>query len=112
MPARVRWRGKTTARGYGSAHQAERARRLLLYRPGDICPHCGLPITWPLPLTRLARSHIDLPHTADRTGYLPGLAHRSCNRRDGQAKTTAILNARRNEGSTVRVRTWQASRQW
>jgi hypothetical protein len=103
-----RWarRGSTTARGYGSPHQAERERRLLRYRPGDICPHCGQPILyWPLPV---ARRYIDLPHAPGKAGYLPGLAHRSCNRRDGQRMTTAILNAR--QGTAPRA--WQASRQW
>lgn len=106
MPARVRWRGKTAERGYGPAHQAERERRLLAYRPGDPCAHCGRPITW-WPVT-VARRYVDLPHTADRTGYLPGLAHRFCNRRDGQARTTAILNARRGKVT----RPWPSARQW
>lgn len=103
--ARVRWTGTTTQRGYGHRHQAERERRLLAYRPGDLCAHCGQPITWP---PGVARRYVDLPHTADRTGYLPGLAHRRCNRADGQAKTTAILNARRG----TPARTWQSARQW
>jgi hypothetical protein len=106
VAARVRWTGTTAQRGYGTPHQTERERRLRQYRPGDPCAHCGQPITW-WPLT-VARQYIDLPHTADRNGYLPGLAHRYCNRRDGQRVTTAILNARR--GSTSR--TWQQARQW
>jgi len=98
-----RWarRGSTEQRGYGQQHRAERERRLLLYRPGDPCAHCGQPMTW-WPLA-YARRWLDLPHNADRTGYLPGLAHRRCNRRDGQRMTTAILNARR---------AWQTSRRW
>ena len=111
MPTRRDWqryarRGTTAQRGYSSAHQAERERRLKLYRPGDPCAHCGQPITW-WPLA-VARGYIDLPHNAARSGYLPGLAHRSCNRKDGQARTTVILNARR---GTV-TRTWQQARQW
>ena len=105
-----RWarKGTTTQRGYGRPHQTLRERRLKQYKPGDPCAHCGYPITWPLPLTAAARRHIDLPHTADRNGYLPGLAHRYCNRRDGQRVTTEILNARR--GRTGRA--WQSSRVW
>jgi hypothetical protein len=105
MAARVRWRGTTAQRGYDHQHQAERERRLARYRPGDICPHCGQPIWYP---AATVREYVDLPHTADRSGYLPGLAHRSCNRRDGQRMTTAILNARR--GRTTRA--WRTSRVW
>ena len=103
-----RWarKGSTTARGYGREHQAERERRLAAYKQGDPCAHCGAPITW-WPVS-VARRYLDLPHTADRSGYLPGLAHRYCNRRDGQRVTTAILNARRGKVT----RPWQASRQW
>ena len=38
---------------------------------------------WPL---KVARRYIDLPHNASRTGYLPGLAHRYCNRKDGAVR--------------------------
>lgn len=103
MPARVRWHGSTEARGYGHRHQSERARRLAAYRPGDPCAHCGYPITWPLPLTALARQRIDLPHNETRSGYLPGLAHRYCNRKDG---------AVRGNKQRGRTRTWRTSRQW
>jgi hypothetical protein len=103
MAARVRWQGTTTQRGYGAAHQAERARRLKRYRPGDVCPHCGQAMTyWPL---TVARRYLDLPHNADRSGYLPGLAHRKCNRADGQRIATAIRYGKV-------TRTWRTSRQW
>jgi len=103
-----RWarRGTTEQRGYGAAHRAERERRLALYRPGDLCAHGGEPLTW-WPLG-IARRFLDLPHNADRSGYLPGLACRKHNRRDGQRMTTAILNARQRRTP----QTWQASRQW
>jgi hypothetical protein len=103
-----RWarRGTTTQRGYGSPHQAERERRLLRYRPGDICAHGGERMTW-WPLA-VARRFLDLPHNADRSGYLPGLACRRHNRADGQRVTTAILRARR--GITAPVQ--QSARQW
>lgn len=58
-------------------------------------------------------SALDLPHNDDRTGYLPGLAHRSCNRRDGQRKTTAVLRTRgpapARQLAAVRIRQWQAN---
>jgi hypothetical protein len=103
VPARVRWTGSTTQRGYGHDHQAERERRLAAYRPGDPCAHCGRPITWPLPLTTLARQRIHLPHNATRTGYLPGLSHAACNLRDGAVRGNQMRG---------RTRTWQTSRQW
>ena len=100
-----RWarKGTTTSRGYGHAHQAERNRRLKQYRPGDPCAHCGRAITyWPL---SVARQYVDLPHTPDRTGYLAGLAHRHCNRRDGQRVATAARYG-------TPPRAWQQARQW
>ena len=104
--ARKRWHGKTAERGYGHEHQAERERRLRIYRPGDICAHGGEHMLW-WPLN-VARRFLDLPHNADRSGYLPGLACRAHNRGDGQRITTAILNARRGKPG----RTWAAARRW
>lgn len=98
--ARKRWTGTTTQRGYGHDHQAERERRLAAYKPGDPCAHCGQPMAYSPPM---ARQYIDLPHTDDRGGYLPGLAHRHCNRADG---------ARRGNRLRQQARTWAAARQW
>ena len=95
MAARVRWRGTTAQRGYGHEHQAERKRRLAIWRPGDICVRCGKPMFGP-------PSMIDLGHTADRTGYT-GLEHRHCNRGEG---------ARRGNQMRGRIRTWPAARRW
>jgi hypothetical protein len=53
----------------------------------------------------VARRYLDLPHNASRTGYLPGLAHRKCNRADGQRIATAIRYGKA-------TRTWRTSRQW
>lgn len=97
----ARWQGKTAQRGYGSSHQAERQRRLAAYRPGDICAHGGEPLTyWPLPL---ARRYLDLPHTADRSGYLPGLSCRRHNRADG------AIRGNRKRGT---ARRWASARRW
>jgi hypothetical protein len=80
-------------------HKTLRKRLLadLARRPGQPCPRCGLPMY----VTQL----LDLDHTDDRAGYL-GLSHRSCNRRAGQRKTTAILNAR---GWAPSMRQWRAA---
>ena len=91
----------TYARGYGHAHQAERERRLAAYRPGDLCAHGGEPLLW-WPLAA-ARRHLHLPHTPDRSGYLPGL---SCARHN-----IAEGNLRR-QGRTMTRRAWPASRAW
>ena len=98
-----RWarKGTTTQRGYGPSHQAERERRLMLYRPGDLCAHGGEPLTWwPLPA---ARRFLDLPHTADRSGYLPGLSCRYHNRRDGAVRGNRLRGL---------ARQWQQARKW
>jgi len=101
MTARKRWYGTTTQRGYGPAHQAERERRLQLYRPGDPCAHGGEPLPyWPLPI---ARRYLHLPHTADRTGYLPGLSCARHNLADGAARGNRIRGAQRR---------WRQARRW
>ena len=84
-----RTRRSRAARGDTSTGPHKTLRRWLLAdlaaRPGQPCPRCGLPM--------YVSQLLDLDHTDDRTGYL-GLSHRACNRRDGQRKTTAILNGR------------------
>jgi hypothetical protein len=70
-PERRRSPGATTARGYGTQHQAVR-RELLPTAVGSRCTRCGAVIR--------TGEAIDLDHADDRRGYL-GWAHRSCNRR-------------------------------
>jgi hypothetical protein len=98
MTTRTRRSTRTRGKTNDGPHKTLRKRLLadLARRPGQPCARCGLPM-WPGQL-------LDLDHTDDRTGYL-GLSHRSCNRRDGQRKTTAILNGR---GWTPSRRQWQA----
>ena len=100
----ARWQGTTTERGYGHQHKAERQRRLALYRPGDLCAHGGEALNYPPPVrvkdqygTRLVSPWLDLPHTDDRSGYLPGLACRRHNRGDGarRGNRTRRAQARR-----------------
>lgn len=90
-----RYQGKTSERGYGAAHVALRKRLLAAWTPGQPCARCGQPMLyrWLLMPDGRKVSAIDLGHLDGKTGYA-GLEHRACNRRDGQAKTTAILRAR------------------
>lgn len=99
--ARKRWQGTTAERGYDHKHQAERERRLSMYRPGDVCAHGGESMWW-WPLS-LARRFLDLPHTADRAGYLPGLACRKHNRGEGATRGNRMRG---------QVRAWQQARRW
>jgi hypothetical protein len=89
----ARWQGTTTERGYGYAHQAERRRRLALYRPGDLCAHGGEPLNYPV---SVAARYLHLPHTADRTGYLPGLSCARHNIADRNRRHNAAARRRRN----------------
>jgi hypothetical protein len=70
-------RPPTASRGYSSAHQAERARLLLLWQPGDPCALCEQPMD--------SSRGLDLAHNEDRTGWL-GLAHQACNRATNQGR--------------------------
>ncbi len=89
----------TTERGYGYAHQQARVQALaeLEQEDGQPCARCGQPM-W-----HNDAHHLDLDHTSDRAGYR-GLAHRSCNRRAGQAQS---VRARARRTATTR-----ASRNW
>lgn len=111
-----RYNGTTAQRGYGAGHQALRKRLLAAWTPGQPCARCGQPI-WHLyaisPSTGRRVSVVDLGHRDGKNGY-HGLEHRTCNRRDGQAKTTAINRARgsalsRRTMAAIRIRQWQAA---
>lgn len=92
MPRAGRTTGRpkanTTARGYGTAHQAERKRWSPVVAAGQAwCARCG---RWIAP-----GQPWDLDHAADRTAYL-GPSHRRCNRSAGARLGAKITNARRN----------------
>ena len=103
MPARVRWRGTTTQRGYGSAHIKAQQDALRAWRPGDLCTRCGRPMwyrwQWSRQGTRISAIH--LAHTPDRAGY-EGLQHASCNTSEGASR-----------GNRMRaVVGWAQARRW
>lgn len=106
----ARKNGTTTQRGYGSQHQALRARLLAAWKPGQPCARCGQPMLyrWLIDASGRRVSAIDLGHNDGKNGY-QGLEHRACNRRDGQAKTTAINRARGitpAQATAIRMRQW------
>lgn len=78
--------GSAAQRGYGPAHQAERVRRLRLWKPGDLCARCGQPMWGPPP-------RIDLGHDHVNGGYL-GLEHSGCNRGDGASRGNRVWQRR------------------
>lgn len=69
-----------------TAHRQARAALLKAYSPGDPCCLCGNPM-WP-PTSKL---HAD--HDPTGNGYR-GLAHSSCNVRDGAKRGRARQNIR------------------
>jgi hypothetical protein len=93
--------GSTTQRGYGTGHQAERARWQARLDRGETTPchshHClhpGQPID-PDP------SQWDLGHNADRTAWT-GPEHIDCNRSAGGRNGAMVANAKR----TMTIREW------
>jgi hypothetical protein len=95
-------KASSSARGYGYAHQQERKRRVAQHTPASPCGNCGRPLG-----TDTRRWH--LPHTADRSGYLPGLHCAHCNLRDGAQRGARKTNAQRKIRRTTPTRT---SRPW
>lgn len=82
----------TTARGYGTSHQAERDRWAPLVAAGDVnCARCGNELDPEEPW--------DLGHSDDRTAY-NGPEHVSCNRSAGGRNGARAANAKRQ--TTVR----------
>lgn len=90
-------RASTSRRGYGTAHQRERARWVRQVDAGLVnCARCRQPIQPGRPW--------DLGHNDDRTGW-SGPEHARCNRVAGGANGAAVTNAARR----VAVR---QSREW
>jgi hypothetical protein len=75
--------GKTTQRGYGTAHQRERKRWAREVEKGVVaCARCGRPIAPGTPW--------DLDHLPDRSGYL-GPSHRRCNRQSSTHRAARFI---------------------
>ncbi|MEW2474622.1 endonuclease domain-containing protein [Micromonospora gifhornensis] len=81
-------RATTTTRGYGWAHQQARARAIAQMHDGQPCVRCNQP------MRKAQAKLLDLDHTDDRRTYR-GLAHRTCNRRAGQAIAQQRMRTRR-----------------
>jgi hypothetical protein len=80
-------KGSTARRGYGTAHQRERARWRPKVDAGLVdCARCGQPLEPGRPW--------DLGHTDDRTGW-SGPEHLTCNRRRGGRNGAVVTNAAR-----------------
>lgn len=97
----------TTERGYGTAHQRERARLKPLVDAGHAwCaqPICIYPTRWIQPGTRWALGHNDA-----RTAWI-GPVHHACNQLDGARRGGRTTAARRRQhtprSATVHSRAW------
>ena len=94
---------KTTARGYGRAHQKLRAK-LLPTAYGKPCPRYGR--------LMLPGQALDLDHNDSRTGYL-GFSHATCNRRAGQRKGARLRRKTATRTVVVASTTgFDTSRRW
>jgi hypothetical protein len=77
----------SSARGYGTAHQAERRRWGLVVEAGQaLCCRCG---GWIAP-----GSPFHLDHRDDKLGYL-GVSHAACNLRAAARKGNAVMRENR-----------------
>ena len=117
----ARYQGTTTQRGLGSPHQREGRQLFAMWKPGDPCARCGQPMLyrWLIQPDGKRVSAIDVDDFPGRVYGGPQvkrLSHRSCNRRAGQAITAAILRARGGltpkQKAAIRMKQWQAARQW
>ena len=97
----------TTERGYGAAHQAERARRISQWRPGDRCPRCG-------ELLDGNPDHMDLGHIdGSAKQRYAGLEHKHCNRAAGARWRNMKQRYTRNSPApSPAPQPWQPSRTW
>ena len=120
-----RYTGTTAQRGLGSGHQQERQRALASLQDGDPCARCALRgiehpmFRWAVtrqPSGRYTSALLDLddfPGRAYGGPQVKRLSWRACNRRDGQAKTAALLRARggptARQVAAARIRQWYAA---
>lgn len=88
---------------YGWEHQRARVAALAALQAGEACPYCGHPMD--------ATQHLDFDHYPPLAIPIPAtlqrvrrMAHRSCNRRAGQAISAARRRVRGARGSNSR--TW------
>ena len=105
--------GETTARGYGTAHQALRTQWDSYVQAGDTYCHAAIclePSRYIEP-----GSSWDLGHTPDRQAYT-GPEHARCNRTEGARRGNRQRQARSNstadQGTVTRLTTFPTSRKW
>jgi hypothetical protein len=92
----ARWRKAAGApQLYGWDHRTIRRQRAAVYRPGDICAIGGEPLWQPPALLDLAHDHVN-------GGYLPGLACRFHNRREGAIRGNLIRGMTRRQSRPPR----------
>jgi 5-methylcytosine-specific restriction endonuclease McrA len=95
----ARWRGTTTQRGLGAAHQADKRTLKAALQDGTPCWRCGQPMyRW----QKLDRDHI-IDRVNGGTDGPAVLAHEHCNRSAG----ARMGNRRR--GAAIR---WAQARRW
>lgn len=97
MPGTPRYRGTTTSRGYGAAHQGARES----WRPRV---EAGTVVCWRCDELIQPGQLWDLGHDDDDRGQYQGPEHRSCNRGAGARKTNAIR--RRRNAPLITSRQW------
>ena len=99
-------RRTTTQRGYDTSHQREAKARRAVTTPAHLCGYCGKPLG-PERLPGDRASRWELPHNPTRTGYLPGLWHRDCNRREAAIRGNQRQRAKRHgQGRRAQSQAW------
>lgn len=83
---------------YGSAHAKEAKARKAAMTERDICGYCGRPLGPKQtvdPRTGRLIGLWHLPHSRDRSHYLPGMWHAACNVREAAIAARAKQNLQR-----------------